>query len=84
LAFVRGMDVKVEMAHLQRVMGTCPQHDTLFAALTGREHLMVYAHFKGIHGAKARREVQIRLGEVDLLGAADLLAATCKLFSFYS
>ncbi len=28
-AFVRGLDVKLEMANLQRVMGTCPQHDTV-------------------------------------------------------
>jgi ABC-type multidrug transport system ATPase subunit len=74
-AFVRGMDVREEIASLQRHMGTCPQHDTLFSSLTGREHLMVYCAFKGLRGAAAAAEVFERLSDVDLLSSADVLAA---------
>jgi len=77
-AFVRGLDVAHEMASLQALLGTCPQHDTLFPSLTGREHLEVYCTFKGLlRGGKsaARDEVNRRLEDVDLLASADVLAA---------
>ena len=36
------------LAHARAAMGVCPQFDILFAALTGREHLLLFAAIKGI------------------------------------
>jgi ABC-type multidrug transport system ATPase subunit len=36
-------------------MGVCPQFDVLWPELTGREHLAIAGHVKGLHHAKVRR-----------------------------
>ena len=36
------------LAHARASMGMCPQFDILFGALTGREHLLLFAAIKGI------------------------------------
>ncbi len=36
------------LAHVRAAMGVCPQFDILFEALTGREHLLLFAAIKGI------------------------------------
>lgn len=75
-AFIMGMDVRTEANSLRRVMGACPQHDTLFNALTGREHLLIFCYFKNLTGAAAQAEISTRLEDVELTKSADLPAAT--------
>jgi ATP-binding cassette subfamily A (ABC1) protein 3 len=43
-----GKNVSTEMSEIRKIMGVCPQHDTLFDKLTVMEHLEMYAKFKGM------------------------------------
>lgn len=43
-----GLDVGSQMGDLRKIMGVCPQHDILFDNLTCKEHLELYAAFKGV------------------------------------
>jgi ATP-binding cassette subfamily A (ABC1) protein 3 len=36
------------MESLRKIMGVCPQHDSLYDNLTVKEHLEMYAVFKGV------------------------------------
>jgi ABC-type multidrug transport system ATPase subunit len=47
-AFVFGLSVREEMAHIQSIMGIVPQENVLWDHLTAREHLELYACFKGM------------------------------------
>jgi ATP-binding cassette, subfamily A (ABC1), member 3 len=38
-------------------MGVCPQHDILFEDLTVREHLELFAVFKGMESGKIKEAV---------------------------
>ena len=48
-------------------MGVCPQHDVLFDVLTVREHLDIFAIFKGIN-EKERKNTMVTttIKDVDL------------------
>jgi ABC-type multidrug transport system ATPase subunit len=35
------------MGDVRKILGVCPQHDVLFEYLTPREHLALFAAFKG-------------------------------------
>ena len=49
-------------------MGVCPQHNVLFPYLTVREHLELYAIFKGLEDAKQiRARVDKLIYEVELV-----------------
>jgi ATP-binding cassette, subfamily A (ABC1), member 3 len=43
-ATILGYSVKYEMAKISQIMGVCPQHDVLWANLTGREHLELFGN----------------------------------------
>lgn len=76
-AFVRGLDVSEDVTELQRIMGTCPQHDTLFDLLTPREHLELVCAFKGMFDPIAiADEVRERLDDVELSHVKDVPAGT--------
>ena len=47
-------------------MGVCPQHDILFDSLTVREHLYLFAAFKGVSSKTIRQEVERMVDAVDL------------------
>lgn len=47
-ATVYGKNVKTEIDDIRKFMGVCPQHDILYADLTVREHLEMFAVFKGM------------------------------------
>ena len=47
-AEVFGKDIKSEIGDIRTFMGVCPQHDILFDDLTVKEHLELYAVFKGM------------------------------------
>lgn len=47
-------------------MGVCPQHDILFDDLTVREHLEMYANFKGMNSKDIQNAVDKVIEDVDL------------------
>lgn len=47
-AYLRGNSVKTDMLACRDSIGYCPQFDSLFDCMTGREHLSFYAQIKGI------------------------------------
>jgi hypothetical protein len=50
------------MDKIREMMGVCPQFDVLWADLTGREHLMLFAGMKGIPWKRLSQEADDRLG----------------------
>jgi ATP-binding cassette, subfamily A (ABC1), member 3 len=50
-ASVNGIDIFNDMGDLRNMMGVCPQHDVLFDYLTPKEHLHLFAAFKGTSGS---------------------------------
>mmetsp|Transcript_15678 Transcript_15678/g.24548 ORF Transcript_15678/g.24548 Transcript_15678/m.24548 type:complete len:183 (-) Transcript_15678:64-612(-) len=44
-------DVTNEMDDIRKILGVCPQHDILFDDLTVKEHLELFAAFKGMNPA---------------------------------
>jgi ABC-type multidrug transport system ATPase subunit len=53
---VEGLSVGSQMSEVRSLMGVCPQFDVLWARLTAREHLQLYAEIKvsagGAFGSK--------------------------------
>lgn len=47
-ASMDGYDILNEQLQVRRLIGYCPQFDALFAKLTAREHLKLYARIKGV------------------------------------
>ncbi len=45
-----GKDIENEIDDIRKFMGVCPQHDILFDNLTVKEHLEMFATFKGVKG----------------------------------
>lgn len=45
----------------------CPQHNVLFDYLTVREHLELYAAFKGVAEDKIRSKIDKMIYEVELV-----------------
>jgi ABC-type multidrug transport system ATPase subunit len=70
-ARIFGYSVKRDMASIRAIMGVCPQHDVLWAQLTGREHLQLFAQLKGAAAAEANSDVAKRIADVLLQHAAD-------------
>ena len=66
----------VGMSQVRRVMGVCPQFDTLWATLTAREHLELFAAIKGVRKEAIPVEATRRIEEVRLTDAADRMAGT--------
>ena len=64
------------MSSIYAMMGVCPQHDVLWDQLTGREHLELFAHLKGVPAAQVQAEVDARLTDVELQAAANVPAAS--------
>lgn len=71
-ATVCGLDVATQLDEVRRVIGVCPQHDCLWGALTGREHLELFSRLKGRDPEGARAEAVERLRDVDLTAAGDV------------
>ena len=57
-------------------MGVCPQHNVLFDYLSVREHLELYAAFKGINQVVVGKKVEKMLHEVELVENQYQLAKT--------
>lgn len=66
------IEVFKEMAVLRSMLGVCPQHDVLFEQLTPREHLEIFAAFKG--RASMEREIDEILDDTELRNCVDVRA----------
>ena len=69
-AFVLGHSLTANPQAIQQSLGTCPQDDIQYPQLTARQHLELYARFKGIAENELRAYVNERLEAVDLLSKA--------------
>lgn len=54
-----GHDIAAGMQPIYSIMGLCPQHDLLWATLSGREHLRFYGTLTGMSGGTALHRKQI-------------------------
>ena len=63
---VFGMDVVEKLEEVRKIMGVCPQHDILFDDLTVKEHLELFAVFKGVNKKDIPQEVDKIIEDIDL------------------
>lgn len=75
-ATLGGLDLLTDVFKVRRRIGFCPQFDALFELLTGREHLTLYAHIKGIANKDIKRVVDTKIAEMGLTEYADRAAGT--------
>jgi len=74
-AYVQGFDVQAENDDVQAIIGVCPQHDHLYPDLTAREHMYLYARFKGVKITQSvGTEIQDLLEKVGLDSVENRLA----------
>ena len=63
------------MEDIRKFMGVCPQHNILFDNLTVREHLELFASFKGMaDSSQIKVEVDKFIDDVDLREKANVLS----------
>eukprot|EP00735_Rhodelphis_limneticus_P009137 TRINITY_DN2560_c0_g1::TRINITY_DN2560_c0_g1_i1::g.19179::m.19179 TRINITY_DN2560_c0_g1::TRINITY_DN2560_c0_g1_i1::g.19179 ORF type:complete len:1829 (-),score=670.14,sp/Q84M24/AB1A_ARATH/37.15/0.0,ABC2_membrane_3/PF12698.2/1.1e-20,ABC2_membrane_3/PF12698.2/2.6e-40,ABC_tran/PF00005.22/8e-28,ABC_tran/PF00005.22/9.3e-22,AAA_21/PF13304.1/3.6,AAA_21/PF13304.1/0.00028,AAA_21/PF13304.1/1.1e+02,AAA_21/PF13304.1/0.00011,AAA_15/PF13175.1/1,AAA_15/PF13175.1/5.1e+02,AAA_15/PF13175.1/0.52,ABC2_membrane/PF01061 len=65
-ASVMGKSVLGDMAKIRSIMGVCPQHNILFDELSVREHLQLFASFKGVPPSQVDAEVDKIIQELGL------------------
>lgn len=65
-AFVGGKDVQTQMKDIRQDLGVCPQHDILYPDLTVKEHLNLFATFKGVPSSEIPSMVEEMIAEVGL------------------
>jgi len=75
-AEVHGEDIFENPDYLRQNLGVCPQHDILFKALTPRDHLEMFASFKGTPSDKIKEQVDQILADLDLADQQHQLAET--------
>jgi len=63
---VFGLDIQEDLEEIRKTMGICPQHDILFDGLTVKEHLEMYAVFKGVEASKIPEEVEKTILDIGL------------------
>eukprot|EP00929_Paragymnodinium_shiwhaense_P066410 TRINITY_DN3330_c0_g1_i1.p1 TRINITY_DN3330_c0_g1~~TRINITY_DN3330_c0_g1_i1.p1 ORF type:complete len:2490 (-),score=538.21 TRINITY_DN3330_c0_g1_i1:116-7585(-) len=69
-----GHDLARQPEEVQRLLGVCPQHDVLWEELSCREHLRLFAGFKGVPRERVEREVISTLQYTGLHSAEHTLA----------
>ncbi|KAB2055398.1 hypothetical protein E1A91_A11G036400v1 [Gossypium mustelinum] len=77
-ALIYGNSVRssVGMSNIRRIIGVCPQFDILWNALSGKEHLELFASVKGLRPSTINSVVQKSLEEVRLTEAAKVRAGS--------
>jgi ATP-binding cassette, subfamily A (ABC1), member 3 len=65
-----------DMDEFRKILGVCPQHDVLFEFLTPREHLELFASFKGTPSSQVRQQVDQMIKDIDLVDVENQLAGT--------
>ena len=71
-----GLSIFDEMDEFRKILGVCPQHDVLFEFLTPREHLELFASFKGTSSENLREVVNKMIRDIDLVDVENQLAGT--------
>ncbi|KAM5570463.1 hypothetical protein ABKV19_011226 [Rosa sericea] len=66
----------VGMANIRKMIGVCPQFDILWDALSGQEHLHIFASIKGLPPASIKLATMKSLEEVKLTDAAKMRAGS--------
>ncbi|RDX86540.1 ABC transporter A family member 2, partial [Mucuna pruriens] len=64
------------MSNIRKLIGVCPQFDILWDALSGQEHLQLFATIKGLSPASIKSITQTSLAEVRLMDAAKVRAGS--------
>jgi ATP-binding cassette subfamily A (ABC1) protein 3 len=77
-ATVFGKNIITDMDEIRKTLGVCPQNDILFAELTVKEHLEIFAILKGVKEEFLERVVMDMIDEV---GLADKTNTTVKALS---
>jgi ABC-type multidrug transport system ATPase subunit len=54
------------MADIRTNLGVCPQHNILYDDLSVREHLRIFAKFKGLTGVEAKKAAKTMEDELGL------------------
>ncbi|XP_068647443.1 ABC transporter A family member 2-like [Aristolochia californica] len=77
-ALIYGYSIRsaVGMSSIRRLIGVCPQFDILWEALSGQEHLHLFASIKGLHPVSIKTVAEKALAEVKLNDAAKLRAGS--------
>ncbi|XP_058195608.1 ABC transporter A family member 2-like [Rhododendron vialii] len=77
-ALIYGCSVRssVGMSNIRRMIGVCPQFDILWDALSGQDHLHLFASIKGLPPASIKSVAQKSLAEVMLTEAAKIRAGS--------
>lgn len=70
-AFFYGTSVRRNLDEIRSMLGVCPQHDVLWADLTAREHMELFAGMKNVPKQNVKTEIQEILQEVQLDHVAD-------------
>jgi ATP-binding cassette, subfamily A (ABC1), member 3 len=65
-AQIYGYNIKTQMKQIRKMMGICPQHNILFPKLTCREHLSIFADFKGMDRKLKDEEINRLLKDLNL------------------
>ncbi|KAF9605783.1 hypothetical protein IFM89_018449 [Coptis chinensis] len=73
-ALIYGYSVRssVGMSNIRRIIGVCPQFDILWDALSGQEHLHLFASIKGLPPSSIKSVAENSLAEVRLVEAAKM------------
>ena len=70
----QGMNILDNLDYFRKKIGICPQHDVLFEQLTVKEHLELFALFKGVETENIESEINSILSELELLEKKDELS----------
>ena len=73
-ASIYGYDIRTEMKELRKMMGICPQHNILFPRLTVKEHLSIFADFKGMPRKQIELEIDQLLKDLNLENKKNVLS----------
>ncbi|EAS01530.2 ABC transporter family protein (macronuclear) [Tetrahymena thermophila SB210] len=74
-AKVYGLDLQTQIEQIRTFMGVCPQHDVLFDNLTVKEHLELFAAFRGVKDQQLlKKEVEKLITDVDLQEKTNVLS----------
>ncbi|KAJ8536452.1 hypothetical protein K7X08_034853 [Anisodus acutangulus] len=76
LVYSQSIRSSVDMSNIRMMIGVCPQFDILWDALSGQEHLYLFASIKGLPPASMKEVVQKSLAEVKLTDAAGMRASS--------
>lgn len=74
--FMYGNSLSSDMSAIRKVLGVCPQHDILFPELTVKQHLQMFAVFKGVPSDQVDGAVERMIAEVGLNEKVHALSAT--------